>query len=213
MVKLKGPALSLQASGTVGQAVTISNWKGRHYLKRKSLPTDPNTPAQHSHRLMLQWLNNRWSPLTTNQQASWTDLAARKNILPRSAFIGENLRRFNLFKGPTKTYPATEDGTSQWQPDGSPFPSSRIHSVRCQVSGNPGSDTWGYFIFLLANEATPPATDKIIWITEWDGDVTQTTIVTPIRPGTYWFTMQTFSDDGKLRTPPAGSEKTVFDYS
>ena len=39
MAKVTGPLLSLEASGTVGDALTFSRWVGRPYVRRYTVPT------------------------------------------------------------------------------------------------------------------------------------------------------------------------------
>ena len=46
MVKLGGPALSLDASGTVGGILTFSKWKGRPYVRTRVIPSNPKSGAK-----------------------------------------------------------------------------------------------------------------------------------------------------------------------
>jgi hypothetical protein len=43
MAKTTGPLFSLTASGTVGNTITYSNWKGRSYVRRRVIPLNPQT--------------------------------------------------------------------------------------------------------------------------------------------------------------------------
>lgn len=67
MAKVTGPLMSLEASGTIGDALTFSRWVGRPYVRRYSVPGNPQTLNQETHR-------NRFSVMGTI--ATW---AARNN--------------------------------------------------------------------------------------------------------------------------------------
>ena len=58
MAKVTGPLLSLEASGTVGDALTFSRWVGRPYVRRYTVPSNPQTLNQETHR-------NRFSAIGT----------------------------------------------------------------------------------------------------------------------------------------------------
>ena len=50
MAKVTGPLMSMEASGTVGDALTFSRWVGRPYVRRYSVPSNPQTLHQEIHR-------------------------------------------------------------------------------------------------------------------------------------------------------------------
>ena len=50
MAKVTGPLMSLEASGTIGDALTFSRWVGRPYVRRYSVPSNPQTLDQETHR-------------------------------------------------------------------------------------------------------------------------------------------------------------------
>lgn len=53
MAKVAGPFLSLSASGTVGNALTASSWKGIPTMRLKSTPSNPKTTDQMKNRAFL----------------------------------------------------------------------------------------------------------------------------------------------------------------
>lgn len=53
MSKVVGPLLSLGASGTIGGAITFSNWKGVNTARIKSNPSNPQTTDQMHARAIL----------------------------------------------------------------------------------------------------------------------------------------------------------------
>lgn len=50
MAKVTGPLMSLEASGTIGNALTFSRWVGRPYVRRYTVPSNPQTLDQEVHR-------------------------------------------------------------------------------------------------------------------------------------------------------------------
>ena len=46
MVRVYGPAMSLDASGTLAETITFTKWKGRNVLRQRVIPTNPKTGPQ-----------------------------------------------------------------------------------------------------------------------------------------------------------------------
>lgn len=53
MAKVNGPFMSLSASGTFGNILTASTWKGRPYMRQRVDPSNPSTAGQIAVRLVL----------------------------------------------------------------------------------------------------------------------------------------------------------------
>jgi hypothetical protein len=53
MAKVNGPFMSLSASGTFGNILTASIWKGRPYMRQRVDPSNPSTAGQVLVRLSL----------------------------------------------------------------------------------------------------------------------------------------------------------------
>ena len=60
MALLIGPLHSDQASGTIGNTITYSRWKGKPYARFRVVPNNPMTPAQISVRTALRLLTEAW---------------------------------------------------------------------------------------------------------------------------------------------------------
>jgi hypothetical protein len=116
MVRLYGPLMSLDASGTVADAVTFAKWKGRNYARQRVIPANPQSPGQTSVRAMMRALSQAWTDLTDGNKATWSDRAKETNISPFNAFCSYNLARWRAFKAPTNQDPATEVGTPPTAP-------------------------------------------------------------------------------------------------
>src|SRR3972149_2107985 len=112
MAVVKGPLFSLDASGTIGGAIVASKWKGRNYMRRHAVPSNPQSVGQLSVRAMMQFLSQYWASLTANQQADWEDRAAVTNISPFNAFVAYNMSRWGNFLPPSIADPATAGDTA-----------------------------------------------------------------------------------------------------
>lgn len=110
MVKLTGPGLSTEASGSLNDQLTFTNWKGKAYAKRHRKPKQPRTDAQRTLRAMMSFLSRGWAACPPAARATWEPLAAETNIAPFNAYQAGNLDRWQEFNYPSQAYPATEAG-------------------------------------------------------------------------------------------------------
>jgi len=112
MVKIKGPMMSLDASGSLADALVFSTWKGQPYVRTLVTPTNPKSPAQLGMRAMLAFLSHHWIILSLEDKTTWAETALNANISPFNAYLAYNLTRWRSFKGPTNTLPAVEAANS-----------------------------------------------------------------------------------------------------
>ena len=115
MAKVTGPFLSIDASGTVYNALTASIWKGRNYMRGYFRPTNPNTEAQQVQRALMAAAVSGWQGLSDTMPASpplgpesykdqW-GIAARDVYPPISGFNYFTMQY--LLQGEMPTIPAT----------------------------------------------------------------------------------------------------------
>jgi len=102
MVKVYGPMMSMDASGTIADAITFSKWKGRNYVRQRVIPANPQSANQTGMRCMMSALAKAWASLTAAQKAFWDDLAAASTISNFNAFCSFNLERWRQQKGPVQ---------------------------------------------------------------------------------------------------------------
>lgn len=67
-------------SGSLGGA-TYSHNKGGAYVRKRSIPTNPNALKQQAARAILATLSSAWSLLTDTQRAEWADYAVVNPIV------------------------------------------------------------------------------------------------------------------------------------
>jgi hypothetical protein len=84
MAKLKGPLLSLSASGAIAKTIVYFNWKGLKVARQWVMPTNPNTDAQKTQRGYLRAavamihtvMAQAAHPLTAVDKAAYASLAS-----------------------------------------------------------------------------------------------------------------------------------------
>ena len=72
MTRVTGPMFSLTASGTIGDVITYSNWKGLAYVRTRVIPANPETASQVSVRGTLTGGVSMWQTVACVPAASKT---------------------------------------------------------------------------------------------------------------------------------------------
>jgi hypothetical protein len=197
MVKVYGPLLSMDASGTIANAATFSKWKGRNYVRSRVVPSNPKTGPQVGMRASLKFLSQIWFGLTTVNKATWTLLAAATNISPFNAFTSYNQRRWRSHKSPTKSHPAAEVGAIASAP--TTTPAGGIRQIQLSIADGATPPTWGWIIYRAAVTGFTPAYSNCIALIP--RTATPTIFVdAPLVAGTYYYRIQGYTDDGVLGT-------------
>lgn len=65
MVRLKGPMMSIEASGTYGGVIVFATWKGIAYARKHVIPTYSNTTAQQNVRSIVTESSKAWKASAT----------------------------------------------------------------------------------------------------------------------------------------------------
>ena len=74
MTRVQGPLFSVTASGTIGDAIVFSNWKGWPYVRSRVIPANPQTNSQQSQRTLLTSGVATWQSVVsqvTGSKTSW----------------------------------------------------------------------------------------------------------------------------------------------
>lgn len=69
MAKLKAPLLSFRATGTVGDTLTVSRWKGLSVAKKVPTHPDARSAVQLAHRELYSHARDYWLTLTPTEKA------------------------------------------------------------------------------------------------------------------------------------------------
>lgn len=110
MVKLKGPAVSTDALGTIADVLTFQKGKRGTIAKKHAKPKQPNSAAQIGVQANVKWLAQQWSTLTAAEMATWFKRAQLMNVANYHAYLSANSKRYHNFLMPAKEDPATEVG-------------------------------------------------------------------------------------------------------
>ena len=205
MVKVYGPMMSLDASGTLGNAITFSKWKGRNYVRERVIPSNPKSGAQTGRRSMFTFLTQAWDAIADADKATWQDLADQLVASRFNAYLSDNMKQWHNFLSPTQATPATETGT----------PSDNVitaaaweeNRIKITITGAALGDAWGIIIFADPVTSFDPAVGNAIMVPE-DKIVTAHDVFwTPPEVTTWYFNSIAFSDDGVKAA--AGGEQSA----
>lgn len=127
-------ALIGQMSGSQGSTVASHNRYGS-YLRNRTIPVNPNSPAQSTIRALLAAFSQQWRILTAGQQTGWRSLS---ELLPRTDVQGQTIvLAGNIFYN---SFNITRDSVSLARLDTAPAlvevpPSFNILDAQLSVGG------------------------------------------------------------------------------
>lgn len=90
MAKTTAPLLSMEASGQIGSTLVASKWKGRPYMRRYTIPANPDTAEQQLTRNTFRWLNSVWKFMPGSAIGAWQLYAETSRFTDRNGFIKIN---------------------------------------------------------------------------------------------------------------------------
>jgi hypothetical protein len=205
MVKVFAPMMSLDASGSLGQAVTFSKWKGRNYVRERVIPSNPKSAAQVGRRAMFKWLTQTWASESSADKATWQDLADQLIASPFNAYVSRNMENWHNYLAPIQT---PDDVRSNTPSDNALTAAAwEENRIKLTVSGTTLNAAKGILIF--ADTATPVVESVGLCILVED-DLVITShdfFWTPPAVTTYYFDSICFSDDGNVAA--AGGEQSA----
>ena len=91
--------MSISASGTVGKALTASNWKGIAVMREWFKPGNPQTPKQVNVRTAFTLLNVYWKVVTPTDKELWKALASGQALTPMNVFMKAGMKAYALDPG------------------------------------------------------------------------------------------------------------------
>lgn len=194
MAIVKGPAMSLDASGSLAGAVVFSKWKGRNYVRQLVTPANPKSGSQTGFRASMRFLSQIWAGLSAGNKATWEDRADDMIVSEFNAFTSYNQKRWRNFLTPSKEDPAAEASTPATAPTGAAVAGVRMATVTLTDSGTPPD--WGYVLFRSTTTGFTPAISNAVYLVPWDVAGATVIIDTPLEPGTYYYRSRGFNDDG-----------------
>lgn len=195
MAGVKGPLFSLDASGSVGDAIVYAKWKGRNYVRRHAIPANPKSVGQVSVRAMLKFLAQFWQSLTAGEQTDWETRAAATNISAFNAFVAYNQERWGRYAFPSKLDPATEGGTPGTILTPTAVAGSR--SILLSVPISVVADNWGVIIHSSLTTGFTPSRTTARQVIPAESVDTFTWLDFPLTVGVeVFYRFESFSDEG-----------------
>jgi hypothetical protein len=91
MATVKGPLLSMRASGTIGKNIVFASWRGIQYTRQHVIPSNPQSAGQVTTRTTFAWLNDAFRHFGPLAKQPWGLAAAGRPFTDRNAFIKANL--------------------------------------------------------------------------------------------------------------------------
>lgn len=205
MVKLKGPMSSVSAAGTVGKTLVFSNWRGRAYARKLTLPAQPRPPQQLASRAAHSFLTDQWDNLDGSYKISWDDHPRFATTDLFRAYLHENLRTWNINLATSALYPTPRTQTHGTIIGFQANPQGRRAEFSITVLA--ANQSWG--LMLLHDSATITTTEqhRTIKLVPLLTPGTHTWWYGPLPAGTHYFSYMRFTFDGSRSA--LGPNKTV----
>lgn len=200
MAIVKGPLFSLDASGSIGGAITFSKWKGRAYVRQRVVPSNPKSGAQVGRRAMMKFASQYWATISAADQATWETLADQLTASRFNAYISENMAGWNNYLAPSEATPPTRSGT----PGVGAPPLAAIweeNRIKLSVKIDTLNDNWGCMIFASLTGTFTTTVGNCILIVPAATVATVDWFWTPPAAVGYYFNHRFFTLDGLLDNP------------
>lgn len=91
MARTTAPLLSFSAGGQIAKTQVYASWKGRPYVRRYAIPSNPKTVDQMETRNTFSWLNNVWKFMPAGALDAWNAYALNNRFTNRNGFMKINL--------------------------------------------------------------------------------------------------------------------------
>lgn len=206
MALVKAPALSLEASGKLGNAIVFSKWKGRAYVRGLVTPANPKSGGQVGMRAMFKFLSQDWTNIGATPQATWETRADQKIISPFNAFMSYNQFRWRDFLAPTDSDP---EATADTEPVmGALSATPGVRSVTLSQIITTEEEGWGVCFFRSSTASFTPAFDNLIGVATMVSTTPVIWVDSPLAAGTYYYDALGFTLDGQRGTE-VGEETAV----
>lgn len=202
MVRLKGPGLARDASGTLADTLIFSKWKGVSYLKQHASPKQPRTAGQIAMRAMMKFLSEEWAGIIAARKETWNDLATDQDISPFNAYQQINLDRWRNFHSPSQIYPAPEAQAGMSVPTFTATGDVRHVNLSTTNVSDP-SRNWGFLIYHQFGSIPDAQWDLLDQVVHYSTPGTLNWKRTNLQPGLHGFRQAQMTWDGRSWQAPA----------
>jgi len=196
MVKVYGPMMSMDASGTIADAVTFSKWKGRNYARQRVIPANPQSVTQVAIREMMKFLAQAWKTCTAPEQAAWATAAKAATISNFNAYVAEGMLRWRQMSAPAASTPALETGS--YQASGAATAAGGHAQVVLTFPVAAVNDGWGIAIERNTVDVYTGLLTSIVGVIRTPAAAAALFTDTGLTAGTYYYFWRRFTRAGKL---------------
>ena len=185
MALTKGPLFSLEASGTIGNAVVFSRWKGRSYARRHAVPSNPKSVGQVSVRAAMKFLSQLWTSLSPTEQATWEERADAVNVSPFNAYCSYNLFSHRNFLGVTVEFPPALVSTPPTAP--TLVLTGGVRSIQIEITPVSSYQDLGFRVHRSDSAVFTPVWNNCIGFVHQEAPDPIDYVDTPLAPGNYYY--------------------------
>ena len=206
MARVTGPLMSIDASGTLAGALVFAKWRGRNYVRRHAVPSNPRTASQVSSRAIMKFVGSDWKNVPDLDKATWEESADAKKVSPFNEYIAVNCRNWR-------------DGIppAQQTPPARILVPGTIGVLVVVVSGRqlivtvphpPNGLDWGFVLCRFPTTGfTPGPANAIAVVVGNEPSVDYAD--GPLAPGDYFYNAYAITTDGLAGTPGTEDSGTV----
>jgi hypothetical protein len=197
-MKLTGPMMSLDASGSIGGVLVAAKWKGRNYMRTLVTPSNPRSAGQTSTRAMMKFLSQNWAAISDGDKASWEELAAAGSYSPFNAYTSFNMARWTQWQSPTQVYPVPAADTPGTVSAFTGTAGVRQNTLNVTLSSV--DDNWGIILYRSATDTFTPSKTDVVLVGFHQTAGALAFIDTPVAAGVWHYRVGTFSVGGVKAT-------------
>lgn len=192
MAGVRGPLFGLDASGSIGNAITFSKWKGRAYVRIKATPSNPKSAGQIATRSMMKFLSQAWGVLSDANKATWEPLAASGNYSPFNAYVKYNMDLWTQFANPID---AIGEVAGVAPVLGVMTLTAGVRQAGVSIVVTTANDLWGVIMFAKLGSAPGDSKTAVQLIPAAPGDPVAC-VLTGLVPGTWHVQARGFNIGG-----------------
>lgn len=103
MTRVEGPLFSMTASGTIGDILTYSRWKGLPYVRTRVIPENPQTASQTSVRGTMTAGVSAWkddASVPAGSRTSWDYYAQGTGMSGFNRYISQFMTTNSQYEAP-----------------------------------------------------------------------------------------------------------------
>ena len=209
MARVIGPLMSLDASGSLASTIVFAKWRGRNYVRRHAVPSNPRSPGQLAARAIISFLGRAWETVTDPNRATWEDIADARKVSPFNAYVARGAKDWRDGWTPSEAFPATRTQTPGVI--GALACTLYERQISVDLSYTPGGAGYDRGIVVIRSPATiaTPSTTLAVAAFAAAGGLLPF-VDGPLSPGTYYYNAAVWTEDGALSAWGTEDSETVI---